>query len=622
MCGIAGFVAHPRERDPLPAMLARLRHRGPDGEGRWDGRAGDRVVSLGHERLSIIDLEGGRQPLSNEDGTRWITFNGEIFNFPELRRDLERAGHVFRTHSDTEAIVHHLEQRGTRGLADLNGMFAFAHWNDATGELLLARDRAGIKPLYWAELADGGVVFASELAALMAHPGAPRALDRDGLASYFFSDYAHPPTTLVRGVHKLAPGHFVVWRAGRVSAPEPFVRVGERRLHVDPSRGDQPLADELWDRLGAAVGRQMLSDVPVGVFLSGGIDSSSVAVLAQQRAGVRLKTFSIGFDDPAFDESAHARLVARHVGSEHVEEILAPSTLLEIVDPALSGLDEPFADPSFLPTWLLSRLAARHVKVALGGDGGDELWAGYPTYKAHLAAPLYGALPAAVRDRVIRPLVDRLPVRDGYQTWEWKAKRFTQRFDRDRATRHLRWMSSADLPDLADALGGAPRPATLDHRPAESGDRVNDTCLLDFTTYLPGSVLTKVDRASMAHGLEARPPFLDNEFVDWSHSVPGRFKLRGRTTKFLLKKAALRHLPPEIVLRPKKGFGIPLATWLRGPLDAHLRRALDTDVLWASGLVEPTWRRWAEEHRAMRVDHAKPLWALVVLATWARRLLT
>lgn len=620
MCGIAGFVARPTERDPLPAMLARLRHRGPDGEGRWDGRAGDYVVSLGHERLSIIDLEGGRQPLSNEDGSRWITFNGEIFNFPALRRELERAGHVFRTHSDTEAIVHHLEARGARGLADLNGMFAFAQWDLRAGELLLARDRAGIKPLYWAELADGGVVFASELAALMAHPGAPRELGRGGLASYFFSDYAHPPTTLVRGVHKLAPGHFVVWRAGRVSAPSPFVRVGERRVPVELSRGEDALARELWDRLGDAVERQLLSDVPVGVFLSGGIDSSSVAAHARARVGARLKTFSIGFDDPAFDESAHARLVARHIGSDHVEEILAPQTLLEIVEPALGGLDEPFADPSFLPTWLLGRLAARHVKVALGGDGGDELWAGYPTYKAHLAAPLYGALPDVLRDHVVRPLVGRLPVRDGYQTWEWKAKRFTQRFDRDRATRHLRWMSSADLPELADALGGAPRPATLDHVAPSTGDVVNDTCLLDFSTYLPGSVLTKVDRATMAHGLEARPPFLDNELVDWSYSVPGRYKLRGKTTKHLLKKAALPHLPREIVLRPKKGFGIPLAAWLRGPLDGHLRRALDTDALWRAGLVEATWRRWADEHRAMRVDHAKPLWALIVLATWARRL--
>jgi asparagine synthase (glutamine-hydrolysing) len=371
MCGIAGIVQREPAPQVLEAMLARLAHRGPDGRGTWYGSYGPWHVALGHRRLSIIDLEGGRQPMGNEDGSVQITFNGEVYNFVALRRVLERAGHRFATRSDTEAIIHQHEQEGPAGLAALDGMFAFGLWDQGRGRLLLARDRAGIKPLYYAPLPDGGIAFASELAALLQHPGIDRRLSSQGLRSYFFSDYAHPHWTLVAGARKLEPGHSLAWQEGRAEAPAPFWRWSPpepgRRIDDD----EETLARGLWERLGRAVERQLVADVPVGVFLSGGIDSSSVAYLAKQSYRGRLTTFSIGFEDPSFDESPAARLVARHIGSEHIEEILGADTILEVTDAALDALDEPLADHSFLPTYLLSRLAARHLKVVLSGDGGD-----------------------------------------------------------------------------------------------------------------------------------------------------------------------------------------------------------------------------------------------------------
>ena len=622
MCGIAGYVDRGVAPGVLSAMLKTIAHRGPDGEGEWRGAHGDREIALGHRRLSIIDLAGGHQPLANEDRRRWLTFNGEIYNYRALREDLVKRGHRFSTNSDSEVLLHHIEEHGVEGVRDLNGMFAFALWDGVREELVLARDRAGIKPLYWTELPGGGLVFGSELSVILEHPAIGRTLSQDGVVSYFFSDYAHPPTTLIEGVNKLPPGHVLVWRPGKGVEVRAFWRLAPARP-ASPLDDEDALAEELWARLGTAVERQLIADVPVGVFLSGGIDSSAMAVLAAARAGYRIKTFSIGFREKSFDESSYARLLAERIGSEHHEDVLDDRALLAVVDQAIGGLDEPFGDPSFLPTYLLSRLAAQHVKVALGGDAGDELWAGYPTYKAHRFGEIYARLPGVFRQFLIPAAVRRLPVGHGYQSLDWKAKRFALRWDDDRVRRHFRWMSSTDMDDLAaivpfsrDVLPAVLRTAT----PRVDGG-LGDLLAADFTTYLPGSVLTKVDRATMAHGLEARPPFLDNDFIDWSFSMPSRLKLRGNTTKYLLKKAALPHLPADIVKRPKKGFGIPLAAWLRGPLRGEVEAALEVSSLWDAGLSRPAFTRFHAEHQAMRVDHSKPLWALVVLARWARRVL-
>jgi len=620
MCGIAGFIQRAPAPDVLEAMLAKIAHRGPDGDGRWIAQAGGWHVHLGHRRLSIIDIEGGRQPMGNEDGAVQITYNGELYNFRELRRDLERRHH-FTTRSDTEVIVHLLEDKGSAGLVDLNGMFAFALWDSRSGTLLLARDRPGIKPLYYAPLADGGVAFASELSSLLRHPGVPRRISREGLLSYFFCDYALPPWSLVDGVRKLEPAHFATWKDGALSTSEPYWRLAPPAQPPRLGSRDQ-LAEELWSRLSAAVQRQMVADVPVGVFLSGGLDSSSVATLAQGFTEERLRTFSIGFEAKSFDESGYARIVAARIGSQHTEEIVGEQTLLDSLDTVIESLDEPLADHSYLPTYLLARLTARHVKVVLGGDGGDELWAGYPTYKAHQYARVYALLPHAMKSEVVAKFVTHLPVAAGYQSLDWKLRRFAGRWDDDMLRRHFRWLSSIDLPDLGRALpfarGETPPPLRVSY--PELGDWMTTLLGVDFSSYMHASVLTKVDRASMAHSLEVRPPILDNEFVAWSFSVPSELKLRHGTSKYLFKKAARPHLPHEIVDRPKRGFGIPLIAWLRGPLIPALDEALGDSVLWDDGLLDrDVFRAWKDDHVAGKADASKPLWALLVLSRWARR---
>ena len=625
MCGIAGFVQRDPDARCLGTMLARIAHRGPDGDGQWVRAAaaqpdGGWTVALGHRRLSIIDLSGGAQPMGNEDGQVVITFNGEIYNFRELRPPLEARGHRFRTRSDTEAIVHHIEEHGPAGVVDLNGMFAFALWDGRARRLLLARDRVGIKPLFYGPLPDGGVVFGSELSAVLAHPAVSRRPDVTGLVSYFFSDYFHPPHTIVRDVRQLGPGETLSWENGRLEPPRRFWQVPPPRASAPE---DEPaLAAALWTEMSDAVRRQLVADVPVGIFLSGGLDSSTVATLATAHAPGRMKAFSIGFEEADFDESGYARQVAERLGVEHVVEMLHERNLLDVVDEALGRLDQPLGDPSFLPTFLLSRLAARHVKVVVGGDGGDELWGGYPTYFAHLYAGVYRHVPALVRDRVVRRLVEWMPVSDRYQSLEWKLRRFTGRWDEEATTRHLRWMSSVDLPDLPRAVRGADGvpPPTLAAPLPETDDPLHRLLALDFTTYMPGSVLTKVDRASMAHGLEVRPPLLDNQTVDWAFALPSRFKVRPNRTKLLFKRAARGHLPDAIIDRKKKGFGIPLAAWLRGPLRDRLESLLAASPAWDAGLLDQAvFAGWNRQHQARQADHARPLWALLVLDSWLRR---
>jgi asparagine synthase (glutamine-hydrolysing) len=622
MCGICGFIERRSEGGgrtaALDAMLARIAHRGPDGEGRSLETHGPWSVALGHRRLSIIDLETGAQPMATEGAK--ITYNGELYNFRELRRDLEARGRVFRTKSDTEALLCHLAEHGEAGLAALNGMFAFAFWDEREERLLLARDRAGIKPLYYAELPGGGIAFASELASLTSHPAVSRELSPEGLVSYFFSDYVQPPHTMIAGARKLLPGHFVVWKNGVLSEQKPFWCTSSPR--TDVREAERELAAELWSKLDTAVDRQLLADVPVGIFLSGGLDSSAVATLASARAKEPMKAFSIAFDDPTFDESAYAREVARAIRVEHVVETLREKDLIDVVDSALDQLDEPLADPSYLPTYLLSRLAARHVKVVLGGDGGDELWGGYPTYRAHAHARVYAQVPSWVRSRMLAPLIARLPVDDRYQSLEWKLRRFTVRWHDDPVTRHLRWMSSVDQPELERAL---PRsaglvPEALKTRLPETRDTLHRMLALDFSTYMSGSVLTKVDRASMAHGLEVRPPILDNDLIDFAFSLPSSYKLRRSTSKYLFKQAARGHVPDDIIDRPKKGFGIPLARWLRGPLRDRMAAIIDRSPAWDSGLIDrDTFRTWNAEHQAKRADRSKPLWALLVVHHWLSR---
>ncbi|HET7341043.1 MAG TPA: asparagine synthase (glutamine-hydrolyzing) [Methylomirabilota bacterium] len=628
MCGIAGFVQRARAEADLGAVGRRLTDamtsRGPDGSGLWTERHGDWDVVLGHRRLAIIDLVTGDQPLHSAAGALHVTFNGEIFNFRELRADLKAGGTTFRTRSDTEVIAEHFAASGTDGLPALNGMFAFAAWDSRRGRLTLARDRAGIKPLYYCRLPGGGLAFASELTALLRHPDAPRGLDRAAMRDYFFADAIHPPRTAIEGVCKLPPGHWLDWEDGRLSVSRAFWRLAPPSSPATPD--EEPARERLRALLQASVRRTLIADVPIGVFLSGGVDSSLVAALAAREVSGPLHTFSIAFEEPDFDESPYARRVAASLGTRHTEDTVSERTLLASLDAALGALDEPMADPSILPTWALARLAAGHVKVALGGDGGDELWAGYPTYRAHRLAGVYARVPALVRRRVVEPAVARLPVRPTYQSFEWKAKHFVLRHDADAVRRHLRWMSNTDLADLRALFGGdAAEPALLAREAGAADgwrDPLNAMLALDFRTYLPDSVLTKVDRASMAHGLEVRPPLLDNALIDLAFALPGRFKLRGGRSKRLLKEVAAAYLPRAIVERPKRGFAIPLARWLRGPLRERVAALVaSTGPLWTdTGLSRAVVAAWAHEHQRGVRDRAKPLWALLVLDRWLRRL--
>lgn len=625
MCGIVGFVSRqsPYELPPvLSKMMSRVRHRGPDGSGQKYLSDGGWQVALGHQRLAIIDLDGGSQPMANASGADWIVFNGEIYNYREIRELLQAKGHVFINRSDTEVILNQYRDRGPEGLETLNGIFAFALWDSDRRELILARDRAGIKPLYYAKLSDGGLAFASELSPLLDHPRSPREISMEALVAYFFHDYVPAPRSMISGIAKLPPGHWLRWKDGKILECRAFWSLSR----LDGSRqqdGAGKLSRMSLDIIEQSVKRSMVSDVPVAVFLSGGLDSSLVAALAQRQSGEALKTFSIGFEDATFDERGYAQQVASQLGTQHFEQVLSEKLLLETVEAAVGHLDEPLADPSLIPTYLLAQLAASHVKVALSGDGGDELWGGYVTYRAHQLAKLYAWIPASGKS-VITRLVAKLPLSDRYQSVEWKLKRFTKRWDDDTLMRHLRWMSTIDISDLDILIPGTVSPLT-DLPPLGEFTGINRVLALDFQTYLPGSVLTKVDRASMAHGLELRPPLLDSESINWAFSIHSRHKVSLLRSKTLLKETALEVLPRKIVNRKKKGFGIPLAAWLRGPLRSTVESVLNSSPVWDLALEgracvsRNMFRKMHACHQNRREDWSKGLWGLVVLDRWVRR---
>ena len=625
MCGIVGNVFARADRRPDPAVLRRmndrLAHRGPDDEGFFvNGPAG-----LAMRRLKIIDLATGHQPMTGEDRRVWVVFNGEIYNYRELTRVLAARGHAFATRSDTEVIVHGLEDRGVESIADLEGMFAFAAWDEPARTLVLARDRLGIKPLYYAVLPDQ-LVFASELRALVEHPEVDRRLDLIALSRYLAHEYVPAPHAILRSVRKLPAGHWLSYTHGRLKV-EPYwdVHFG-RRGPV----GEAEAVASLRTTLDASVRQHLVSDVPLGVFLSGGIDSSTVAAFAARHASGRLKTFSIGFEDPSFDESAHARRVARALDTDHHEEILSPRAAVDLVGRLPDLLDEPLGDASLLPTYLLSRFTRRSVTVALSGDGGDELFAGYPTYQAHRLAGVFGHLPRWLRRGVVGPAVERLPVSHDDLSLDFRLRRFVAGLEHPPVERHALWLGSftpAEQRELftADTLARLPAPPSYDafHEilaHATSAEGLERMLYLDLKGYLGEGVLTKVDRASMACSLEVRVPLLDRRVVELAASLPMRLKLRGFTTKYALKRAVRDVLPKEVLGRPKKGFSVPLGRWFRGELRQVLRDACAPDVIRRDGLFRPEGiERLLAEHDAGRHDHRKKLYTLLAFQLWAQR---
>jgi asparagine synthase (glutamine-hydrolysing) len=614
MCGIAGAVSWSGDRGTLDERAVRemaraMRLRGPDGEGVWrDGHA-----ILAHQRLSIIDLEGGAQPMA--DGANVVTFNGEIYNFRELRERLAALGHTFHTRSDTEVLLRAYRQWGRACVRELDGMFAFALWDGERQELLLARDRFGKKPLYvWRDGHE--LVFASTLTALLAHPRVPRELDEGALAEYLALEYVVAPRTILSGVTKLEPAHVAV------ASARGFDQHAYWELHVEGTRqiSEREAIEELTVRLETAVRRRLISDVPLGVFLSGGIDSSLVtAFAARERSGIR--TFSIRFTDPSFDESAHARAVAQHLGTTHLEEELDVREAASIVAGLGDILDEPIGDGSIVPTYLLSRFVRRHVTVALGGDGGDELFAGYPTYVAHkladAAGPLRHLAPAG------RYLADLLPVSHDNFSLDFKLKKLFLGLDAPPEIRNYVWLGATPEAAVTE-LVGTDRDvyAAVRARYREGhGSHLERVLHQDVGLYMCHSVLAKVDRASMAASLEVRAPLLDTAFAEYAASLPLDLKLRGRTGKYILKQLAHAYLPAAIVDRPKKGFGMPIGRWLREDLRplAH-DILLDSRSLAAAGrLRRAPIERMLSEHTHGRADHRQRLWTLLVLELWRRR---
>jgi asparagine synthase (glutamine-hydrolysing) len=619
MCGIAGFIDPSSSPDSRRSLVHRMcdviRHRGPDDEGVWVDE--DDGVALGMRRLSIIDLSTGHQPIHNEDETVWIVFNGEIYNFRELRLELEANGHRFYTNTDTEAIVHAYEQWGVSAIARLRGMFGLAIWDTRSKTLLLARDRAGIKPLHYAAI-DGRLYFGSEIKSLLAAPDLPRDLDLAALDHYLSFLYTPRDGSIFRSIRKLPPGHLLTWQDGHANVEQYFEWPAEESF--DGSEADA--VRQLRDVLAGAVRSHLVSDVPLGAFLSGGIDSSLVVGLMAEASPSKVKTFSIGFDEPAFDELEHARRVATHFGTDHHEFVVKPDGVA-ILDRVIAHFDEPFADSSAIPTWYVSEMARRYVTVVLSGDGGDELFGGYDRYMPIPSVVAFDRYSPRALRRVAAIAAANLP-------HGARGKNFLRHVARDSQGRYLdviRFFSADEkasllAPDIVSAIGGADPESLL----ATHFERYaalpwpSQMMRFDAETYLPEDVLTKVDRMSMAHSIESRVPLLDNEVIAFASSLPSRFKIKNGRRKHLLKEVAGTLLPRDVVERRKQGFGVPLGTWFRGQRGGL--RELFADTLLSAqsqqrGYFNPGFvRRLVDEHLGGKRDHTLRLWQLVVFERW------
>lgn len=621
MCGIAGIVALrglPPAREELARMCAAMVHRGPDDA----GYLVEGPVGLGVRRLSIIDLAGGRQPISNEDGTVAVICNGEIYNYRELRAWLETEGHRFRTASDTEVIVHLWEQVGAGFPRHLNGMFAIALFDRARRRVVLARDHVGIKPLYYAPGPDG-LVFGSEIKAVLASGRVPRRLDVDSLAQFLAWEYVPGTGTLLTGVRRLPPASVLEFDldSGTSTVRRYWDLLAESA--PGPARSAAEWEEETDAVVRAAVRRQLVSDVPLGAFLSGGVDSSLV-VAAMGSA----ETFSIGFDDPSYDETRWSSRVAKHLGVHHQVQIIRPE-VLEWFEHLMHFMDDPIGDFSIFPTWLVSRLASGQVKVVLSGDGGDELFGGYESYLAEERNRAWRRIPAWLREGLVAPLIDALPPAAAKKGPVNKARRFVEGARLDPAWGHARWRVFCDeamrarlLTPSARALAVTPvAEHVLRLREAARGRERRDQALyVDFSSYLVDNCLAKVDRMSMACSIEARVPLLDREVVELAFRLPPELKFDGRRSKILLKRVAARHVPRRCVYRPKEGFSVPMKHWLRTEFRGLVEHYLAPGRLRAAGLFEPAVvdRLWAE-HRANRANHSHLLWSLLVFEQWRER---
>lgn len=621
MCGIAGFIGK-GSLNNLESMRAAIEHRGPDDKGIYykDG------VGLAHARLSILDVsQRGKQPMWNGDKTIAIVFNGEIYNFRELRKNLSlRNSRPFKTGTDTEVIIGLYEEYSEECFEKLNGMFAIVLYDFRLNKLLLARDRFGKKPLYWG-IFDGTLIFGSELKALLKHPSLKREINLESLNKYLAYEYVPTPNSIFKNVYKLEPASYVSFCGGEIKK-KTFWNTTFNLKNISLAEGLKTLDHEL----EKSVKRRLISDVPLGVFLSGGLDSSVVAYYAQKNSKDKIKTFSIGFEEKSYDESNYAKQVSDFLGTDHHSKILSAQNLLEIIPNIGEVIDEPFADASIIPTLFLSKFAKEYVSVALGGDGSDELFAGYPTFQAEKLATLYSRIPSFIRNNVIGEIVSYLPVNYLYLSFRFKAKKFISGFDVDKKYRHQKWLGSFTKTDREklfkketwDELKKVNEYEEIDNYLEEMAGASwqNKLIYLYLRTYLMDEVLVKVDRASMFYALEVRAPFLDFILVDFVNSLPYKYKNRRFTTKYILKKLMEGKLPKNIIYRTKKGFGIPLAGWLKNELKDFCNEILNEKTIKEGNLFNFEYiRTLKEEHFSGKEDNAKLLWTLLVFQLWYKR---
>ena len=629
MCGICGIVhrdgATPVEPSVVRAMTRAMTHRGPDDEGFHF----EPTVGLGSRRLSIIDVAGGHQPIANEDETLWIVFNGEIYNYRALRTFLLHQGHKFRTQSDTEVVLHLFEELGEDAVGHLSGIFAFAIWDSRRRELFAARDRLGVKPFYVAQTPDG-LTFGSELRVVLANPAVDRRLDHAALNQYLSFEFVPTPRTMLVDVQRLPPAHTLRWD-GRSVTTRPYWKFSLAASESQPPVRWRDYAGQLRTRLSDAVQEEMVSDVPVGVLLSGGLDSSAVAAMMVDAQQGPVDSFSVAFDEPSVDESRYARLVARSLGTRHHELRVTGRMAADLVPRLADVLDEPLADASFIPTYFLSQFAAEHVKVALGGDGSDELFGGYPTLMAHRLIEYYErVVPWTVRARAVPRLLKHLPVSFDHISPDFKIRRFLAGRGVPLEVRHHRWMGSFLDEEKASLLqpwlrpvGGETYAPAFDHaRACDARLPLNRILYDDLQLYLEGNILVKVDRASMAASLEVRVPFLNRSVVDFAGSLPLSLKVRRTTGKYLLKRAMADRLPREVLHRKKRGFAMPVAHWLTTDLKEMSLDLLSHDRVERQGLFEPAYvDGLLRDHLEHRHDNRKLLWTLLVFQLWHARYL-
>jgi asparagine synthase (glutamine-hydrolysing) len=624
MCGIAGYIEDESARSGeeraaiLDRMCRAIRHRGPDDQGTLVQGG----VALGMRRLSIIDLAGGHQPINGCDRQVTVVFNGEIYNYRETQRELEARGHRFHTHSDTEAIVHAYEEYGAACVSHLRGMFAFAIWDASASALFIARDRAGKKPLYYTLTPEGSLLFGSELKSLLEHPEFRREIDHEALDAYLTFGYVPDPLSIFRGVHKLPPGHHLTFSRGRVKIEQYWDFQYDELVK---ERGEEDYLEELRALLDEAVRLRLVADVPLGAFLSGGVDSSAIVGLMARHMGQPVKTFSIGFHEDSYNELKYARVAARHFGTDHHEFIVTPD-ICRIVDELAWHFDEPFADSSAIPTYMVSKMAREHVKVVLSGDGGDELFAGYTRYVVDRRRSRFARLPRFLRSGMMQPLSRRLP----HGAW---GRNYLHNVALDPIGRYLDSISvftslgkdALYSAELRSQLNGDEQAAELFSAHlarVRSTEPLDALLYLDSKTYLPGDILTKVDRMSMAVSLEARTPLLDHKLIEFVTRIPASLKMKGLETKHIFKQAVRGLVPDEILDRPKQGFGVPIQQWINQELRDYIRDVLTEQRARERGYFKASYIDLLfEEHARARRDHSHQLWALFMLELWHRAFL-